>query len=211
MQEAPKFRLWTWGSCGRGYLDMLHPVRLSLSSITRHSGTVKTDWFTIDVVNMDSRKNMHRDVTFLDVFQPIIVRHHGAYSCSQSFDNVYLLEKLGDNIVVKELPIQVETKTEVQGRLLAVKEVRFVEYAGERIVLSEREVSKTKTAYVVTIRTVNDKVVVSGDTYEIRETLKRLGLRWDPVSKAWHAPAKVGIENIKAELEKIPEVIVKEG
>jgi hypothetical protein len=154
---------------------------------------------------------MHRDVTFTDLFQPIIVRHHGAYSCSQSFDHVYLLEKQGDNIVAIELPIQTEAKTEERGRLLVVKEVRFVEYAGERIVLEEREVSKTKTAYVVSIKTVNDKVVVSGDTYEIRETLKRLGLRWDPVSKVWLAPAKVGIENIKAELEKMPEVIINEG
>jgi hypothetical protein len=188
---------------------MLHPVKLSLSAITRYSGTVKTDWFIIDVVNMDSRKNMNRIVTFLDVFQPIIIRHHGAYSCSESFDHVYVIEKQGNNIVISELPTQVETKTEVQGRFLVVKEVKFVEYAGERIVLGEREVSKTKTAYVVSLKVEGDRIFVLGDTYEIRETLKRLGLRWDPNMRAW-VTSKIGVENIKAELGKIPEVIVKE-
>ena len=204
-----RFRLWTWGSCGKGYLDMLYPVRLPLSRVTNHSGTVKTDWFVIDVVNEDSRKNMHRDVTFLDLFQPIVVRHHGAYSCSQSFDNIYLLEKKDNSIVVTELPIKTETVTETQGRLLVVREIRFVEYAGQKIVLSEREVSKTKTAYVVSVKTVNDKIIVTGDTYEIREVLKKLGLRWDPNMRTWVAPTKIGVESIKAELEKVPEVIVK--
>ena len=190
---------------------MLRPVKLSFSAITRHSGTVKTDWFTINVVNDDSRKNMEREITFVDVFQPIIIRHYGAYSCSQSFDHVYLLEKRDNDILMSELPIQVETKTEVQGRLLVVKEIQFVEYAGQRIVLSEKQVSKTKTAYVVNLKVQGDKIIVTGDTYEIREELKRLGLRWDPNSKAWVAPTKVGIDNIKAELEKLPEVIVKEG
>jgi hypothetical protein len=205
-----RFELSTWGSCRRRYLDLIHPVRLSLSTITRHSGTIRTDWFVIDVINMDSNRNMNREVTFIDVFQPIILYYHGALSCSKSFERVYLITKEKGGITVQELPIQIETRTETMGRLLVVKEVKFVEYAGERIVLGEREVSKTKTAYVVSIKTVNDKVVVSGDTYEIRETLKRLGLRWDPNMRAWVTSAKIGVENIRVELGKIPEVIVKE-
>jgi hypothetical protein len=206
---APKFKIWTWGSCVRRYLDLIHPVKLSLSTITRRSGTVKTDWFVIDVTNMDSNKNMNREVTFVDISQPIILHYHGALSCSKSFEEVYLLTKVKEGISIQPLPIQVETRTETTGRLLVTYEVRFIEYEGRRIVLSEREVAKNKLAYVVSLKVEGDRIFVLGDTYEIRDHLKRLGFRWDPAKKVWYTSASIGIDTVKAQLERIPEVIVK--
>jgi hypothetical protein len=211
-EAAPaKFELWSWGSCKRKNLFMVYPERLNIEWITNRSGTVKTEWFVLDVVNMDSRKNVNREITFIDVFQPVVVYYHGALSCSKDFEIVYLIAKEGGNIVIKELPIEVETKTEVAGRIATLYEIKYIVYNGEKIVLKQKEISKKKLAYVVSLKVVNNKIVVSGDTFEVKDVLKRMGFRWDPSNKVWTAPASIGVENVKAELEKIPEVLVKEG
>jgi hypothetical protein len=204
-----KFKIWTWGSCGRSYVQMLHPVKLDLRTITGRTGTVRTEWFTIEVVNMDSSKNLNREITFLDVHKPIIIHHYGAHSCSRDFEAVYLVTKENGNVVAKELPVQRETRTENTGRFIAVYEVVFIEHNGERIVLREKEVSKSKTVYMVSVKLEGDKVVVSGDTYEVKDTLKKLGLRWDATRRAWIAPAALA-EAVKVELEKLPDVVLKQ-
>jgi hypothetical protein len=211
-ETAPtKFKIWTWGSCGRSNVFMVHPTRMDLAWVTGRTGTVKTEWFVLDVINMDSRKNFNREFTFLDVFQPIVIYHFGSYSCSKDFEAVYLITKEGGSITIKELPIEVETKTETMGRFATLYEIRYVVYNGQKIVLRQKEVGKKKLAYVVNIKIVNDKIVVSGDTYEVRDTLKRLGFRWNPSDRTWIAPAKIGIDVVRQELEKVQEVIVKEG
>jgi hypothetical protein len=211
-EAAPaKFKIWTWGSCGRSNVFMVYPEKLDLAWVTGRTGTVKTDWFVLDVVNMDSRKNMNRELTFLDVFQPIIIYHFGALSCSKDFEAVYVIAKEGGSITIKELPIEVETKTEVAGRFATLHEIKYVVYNGEKIVLKQREIGKKKLAYVVNVKTVGNKIVVSGDTFEVKDVLKRMGFRWDPSSKVWTAPAVIGVDAVKAELEKIPEVVVREG
>jgi len=201
----------SWGSCKRKNLFMVYPERLNIEWITNRSGTVKTEWFILDVNNMDSRKNVNREITFVDVFRPVVVYYHGALSCSKDFEAVYVVKKEKGNISIKELPIEVETKTETMGRFATLYEIKYVIYNGEKIVLKQREISKKKLAYIVNIKVVNGRIVVSGDTFEIKEELKRLGFKWDPSNKVWVAPAKVGVETVKAELEKVPEVVVKEG
>jgi uncharacterized protein (UPF0216 family) len=211
-EAAPvKFKIWTWGSCGRSNVFMVHPERMDLAWVTNRTGTVKTEWFVLDAVNMDSRKNMNREFTFLDVFQPIVIYHFGSYSCSKDFEAVYIIAKEGGSITIKELPIEVETKTETMGRFATLYEIKYVVYNGEKIVLKQREISKKKLAYVVNVKTVGNKIVVSGDTFEVKDVLKRMGFRWNPSDKTWIALASIGVETVKAELEKVPEVIVKEG
>jgi len=208
---APKFKIWTWGSCRSSNVFMVHPTRMDLAWVTNRTGTVKTEWFVLDVVNMDSRKNMNREFTFLDVYQPIIVYHHGAHSCSSSFETVYLIAKEKGSITIKELPIEVETKTETMGRFATLYEIKYVVYRGEKIVLRQREIGKKKLAYVVNIKVVGNKIVVSGDTFEVKDVLKRMGFRWNPNDKMWIAPTTIGVDAVKAQLEKIPQVVIKEG
>jgi hypothetical protein len=211
-EAAPaKFKIWTWGSCGRSNVFMVHPERMDLAWVTNRTGTMKTEWFVLDVVNMDSRKNVNREFTFLDVFQPIVIYHFGSYSCSKDFEAVYLVTKEGGNITIKELPIEVETKTETMGRFATLYEIRYVTYNGQRIVLKQKEIGKKKLAYVVSIKVVGNRIAVSGDTFEVKDVLKRMGFKWDPASKVWTAPASIGVDVVKAELEKLPEVVVKEG
>jgi hypothetical protein len=160
---------------------------------------------------MDSRKNFNREFAFLDVAQPIIIYNYGAHSCSKDFEAVYLIAKEGGSITVRELPIEVETKTEAIGRFATLHEIKYVVYNGEKIVLKQREISKKKLAYVVGVKVVGNKIVVSGDTFEVKDVLKRMGFKWDPAGKVWVAPASMGVGVVKAELEKLPEVVVKEG
>jgi hypothetical protein len=209
---APReFEIFSWGSCRRTYVEMLYPRKLNFEWVTGRSGISKTEWFVLDVINDDSRKNVNRKFTFVDVFQPIIVYYHGFLSCSRSFEVVYLVEKKGGGITFTELPIQREVVTEHTGKYSVVNEISYIEYGGERIVLKKRELSKEKVVYVVNIKVVNDRIVVTGDTYEIRDLLKSMRFKWDPNLKAWVAPATVGVEVVKQELEKIPQVIIKEG
>jgi hypothetical protein len=206
-----KFEIWSWGSCKRKNLFMVYPERLNIEWITNKSGTVKTEWFILDVVNMDSRKNVNREITFVDIFQPIVVYYFGALSCSKDFEMVYLITKEKGGITVQELPIQIETRTETMGRFATLYEIRYITYNNQRIVLRQKEIGRKKLAYVVNIKVVGNKIVVSGDTFEVKDVLKRMGFRWNPSDKMWVASATIGVDAVKAELEKIPEVLVKEG
>jgi hypothetical protein len=206
-----RFGIWTWGSCRRSFVEMVYPRKLDFTWVTNRTGTVRTEWFVIDVINEDSRKNLHRKFTFVDVFQPIIIYHHGAYSCSKPFRAVYLVEKGREGIVLRELPIQHEVVTESINRYQILYEVGYVVYGGEKIVVKKIEISKKKVVYFIKVKVEADKIIVSGDTYEVRDTLKRLGFKWNPNDKTWVAPASVGVDFVRAELESIPEVIIVEG
>jgi hypothetical protein len=208
---APKFGIWTWGSCKRTFVEMVYPQRFDFLWVTRRTGTARTQWFVIDVANMDSRKNLNREFTFIDVFKPIIVYVHGARACGKPFEHAFLITKDKDGIAYAELPIEVETTTEMKGKFATLYEVRYVIYNDQKIVLRKTEISKKKIAYLIKVKVENDKIVISGDTYEVRDALKKLGFRWNPSDKTWVAPVSVGVDFVKAELESIPEVIIVES
>jgi hypothetical protein len=211
-ETAPKeFEIYTWGSCRYSYVHMIYPQMLNFEWVTNKSGIMRTEWFVLDVVNDDSRKNLNRKFTFVDINQPIIIYHHGALSCSRPFETVYLVEKEKGSVTFKELPILREVVTENVNKYSVIYEVSYVEYGGERIVLKKKELSKKKVVYAVNIKVDKDKIVVSGDTYEVRELLKKMRFKWDPDRKVWVAPASIGVDMVRQELERIPEVIIKEG
>jgi hypothetical protein len=206
--STPKFGIWTWGSCRRTFVEMVYPQRFDFIWVTRRTGTVRTQWFVIDVANMDSRKNFNRKFTFIDVFESIIVYVHGASACGKPFEYAFLISKDKDGIAYTELPIETETITEMKSRYATMYEVRYVTYNNQKIVLRKTEISRKKIAYLIKIKVEGDKIIVSGDTYEVRDTLKKLGFKWNPNDKTWVAPAKIGVDFVRAELESIPEVII---
>jgi hypothetical protein len=53
----------------------------------------------------------------------------------------------------------------------------------------------------VAIKRQDGKVLVTGDTYQIRDQLKALKFRWDPLSRAWYIP-----ELDEATMQKLSEV-----
>mgnify|MGYP001772552453 CR=1 FL=1 len=78
-----QLKIFTWGSCRRGYAEIIWPRRIDLAVLTSKDGkhTVEIDEAIIEYENYDSRKNMHRDVT-IKAKNPIIVRYHGRESCN---------------------------------------------------------------------------------------------------------------------------------
>jgi uncharacterized protein YpmB len=108
-----------------------------------------------------------------------------------------------------ELEIKKEVKTVTDAKLTTVKEVYYVinPLNNERIILNEKDVKRIKRFYEVKIVSQQDgTTIVLGDTFEIKDVLKELRLRWDPARKAW--VGKVPVELVKQRLESIPEVVV---
>jgi hypothetical protein len=62
-----------------------------------------------------------------------------------------------------------------------------------------RELDRKKIVNVY-VKFEAGKIMVYGDTFHIKEELKKMGFKWDPDSKVWVTPFRVGV---KAELEKI--------
>jgi hypothetical protein len=99
-----EFKIFSWGSCQRGYLEILYPKRVDLILVTRNRGdhVVNIPFAaTIKYSNSDSSKNLHRTVEFIDISEPIVVMYHGAYSCSKSFKYVFAVEKSNGKLIFR--------------------------------------------------------------------------------------------------------------
>ncbi len=76
--------------------------------------------------------------------------------------------------------------------------------------LSEREARRrwvyeiaTKSGKKIYAKQVDGKLVVWGDTYPVKDALKRLGFKWDPVERVWHAPANADVNSVVAKLAEV--------
>ena len=204
------FRLYVWGS-RYSLFKVVYPVELDMSFVTAppfgFAGVweEETKWFKVKVEVLEFSEDpdrFSREFWFTDVFHPIILYHYGNHP--RPFKKAYLVTKEENSIKIVELPVK-EEKAEDD---VAVYEVSYVEYEGKKIVCERREISRKKPR--VWIFTVLSDVVVNGDTYKVKETLKKLGFRWNPNTKAWIVPiGKVDIEMVKKELEKVADVVVK--
>ena len=69
----------------------------------------------------------------------------------------------------------------------------------------ERKVEEitTRSGKKLYLKVKDNRVIVFGDTYHVKEELKKLGFKWDPVGRVWYAPATSDINTIKARLEVV--------
>jgi hypothetical protein len=206
--EKWDFAIWSWGSCGRGYVDVIHPVKLPLTRLTDgRGGRVKTDLFVIEYVNSDSRKNYHRKLRFIDVFQPIIIRNYGAGSCNpkSAFDNVYLVFKDNDgNIKIEELKDieeEVITETSEDGKYQITLKAKYIVFNGNKIVINKTILDKKKIKLIVKLTVEGNNITVNGDTYDIKDFLKQRKFRFDPNRKVWVLSVNGNVEDKLAELK----------
>ncbi len=209
--DAPEvFRLYVWGSRYSLY-KVVYPVELDMSFVTApphgFAGVreEETRWFKVkfEVIEFsEDPDRFSREFWFTDVYHPIILYHYGNHP--KPYKRAYLVTKEEGGIEIVELPVK-EEKVEDDA---AVYEVSFVEHEGRKIVCEKREVYRKKPR--VWVFTVFSEVVVNGDTYKVRDVLKKLGFRWNPNTKAWVAPiGKVDIETVRRDLEKVADVVVK--
>jgi hypothetical protein len=62
----------------------------------------------------------------------------------------------------------------------------------------------TKTGKQIFIRRDGEKIMVFGDTYPIKDELKKKGFKWDPMYKAWYKYAKdADLDKLYHELETL--------
>jgi hypothetical protein len=209
--NAPKvFRLYVWGS-RYSLFKVVYPAELDMTFITAPPHGFEgvweeeTKWFKVKIEVIEFSEDpdrFSREFWFTDVYHPIILYHYGNHP--KPYRRAYLVTKEEGGIKIVELPVK-EEKVEDD---VAVYEVSFVEYESRKIICEKREVYRKKPR--VWVFTVLNEVVVNGDTYKVKDVLKKLGFKWNPDTKAWIAPVgKIDIEMVKKELEKVADVVVK--
>jgi hypothetical protein len=77
--------------------------------------------------------------------------------------------------------------------LLAIYEQEYQERKVEEVT--------TKSGKKLYLKVKGDKVVVFGDTYHVKDQLKKLGLKWDPVERVWYT--MTDIDTVKARLMEV--------
>jgi hypothetical protein len=206
-QEKPELEIFTWGSCRYGNVVIIYPKTVDLKMFTSHYGEhwiELTDIGVIRYINKDSSKNLHREIEILDVFNTIVVRHFGNSSCSKSFDDIYLIKKVNNELIFEKLEKKIEIVTSENDKYRYTIEKTYVVVDDKKIYVDERIINKEALIekLSVQIRKGKDKIYVVGDTYHIKDRLKELKFRWDPNIKAWYKE-NTSIEEVKNEIEKL--------
>jgi hypothetical protein len=167
----------------------------------------------VRVVNDSSRKNAHIYVYIPIEAVEVVLSNTSTSSGSKGWEIIY---GDGDVEVVEE---REEKTVEKNGRKFKAVERQWVYYFlakdGRKIAFyrevagrSETPLDKPKVKLVKT----GNVVYVAGDTYEIRNTLKQLGFRWNDRWGRWEkANNGVDIKRLAEELGKVADVTVEEG
>ena len=209
--EKPQvvFHIFTWGSCRRGYLEILHPKRIDLARWTGREGVHEVEIPGICKIrysNADSRKNLHRSVEILDVYTTIVIRNYGRVSCSHGFEEVCVVTKKGDKLVYEKPEVKTEVAIEERGKHRVTVEKRYVEVNGTKVYIDDVEIERElcMEKLKVTLKKIGDRVVASGDTYHVRDVLKKHKMMWDPNNKVWHVAIwSTDINALVQELEQL--------
>jgi len=201
------FNLFTWGSCRYGHLKAYYPKYVDFVAWTRREGEHEIEIpgvCKIRYTNYDSRKNMHRDVEILDIYEPMVIRYYGNSSCSHSFDHVYVVRKIGGRLVYEEPEVKSEVVKEEREKYLVTLEKRYVELDGKKVYLDEAVIAKEPIPekLKVALKKLQDRILVVGDTFHVKDKLKALGMKWDPVNKAWYTTSG-DIDTLKTKIEQL--------
>jgi len=211
--QTPTFKIFTWGRFRYGDLEVIYPRKISLAKLTYRRGenVVETELFSIRYRNCDSNKNLNREVEFVSVKRPMIVRYYGSMSASKKFDEVYLIRQDGDKVFAEQLEIKERTFDAEVGKYRITYLEKYVEFEGNEIRLETVETGREVIQSKLTVKLMveNGKVIASGDTYNVKEILKSLGFKWDSFKRVWYVEGS-DIAEIKAVLSNHINVEVSE-
>ena len=196
--------LFTWGSCKHGSASIIWPRVLDLVRVTGSPGrhVVELEEAVIEYENHDSRRNIHRRV-FIRAKRPIIVRHYGSGSCNpnSAFDYIYLVTP--DSVT--ELDVQEGSASfeEYGGREVVTYLVRYVTApGGGRVVLDRVQVLERRVNYdrlQIRVHVDGENAIVNGDTYYVKDVLRKYGFKWDGGRRAWVG----GVGNVTGILNEV--------
>jgi len=188
VDDSKVFYINTIGSCSRAYVEILYPKKMGfneLLGLSYKSRTLETDIAVFEIEMHDSAKNWHRSIKIVPKV-PMIVRQWGQGSCNHNsiYDNVWLLQP-------QKEPEEVEIKNEIkevdEDKYHKKIVINFVEFNGENIEISKEVIEATPiiSSLELTITVTKDKVIISGDTFNVRDVIKSLKFKWNGVKKVW--------------------------
>ncbi|MEM4847749.1 MAG: hypothetical protein QW794_08340 [Thermosphaera sp.] len=178
----------TWGTYGQYSRDIAVLKSFEVIDAKKVADrTEKGDSFTmkfgdveVKVVDKSSRKNKH---VYVHVPREAVlaVIHDGATSSGWKGFSVK-----GEGEVVGE----VERREFVNGNKKVIEERKVYYYVYKDVKIKIHESKPTYSAQliaepIVYVKKRGDKYVVTGDTFHVKEELKRQGGRWDWLEKAW--------------------------
>jgi hypothetical protein len=215
--QTPKFEIFSWGSCRRGYLDIIYPKKVSLLNWTWRRGEHEVEipqLCKIRYYNADSSKNYHRTVEVVDLYTTIVLNYHGAHSCSRSFREIYVVRKVNGQLVFEKPQVKSETAVVEKNMYRVTVEREYIEVDGQRVYTSEHVMDREVCIEKLRVKVVEagEDILVHGDTYHIKEKLKALGYKWHPESKTWYKKKTGNFDKYEAirELEELGVEVVTE-
>ena len=204
VDSSKDFFINSYGGCSRSYLEIIYPKKISFNELLTMSNktrTLTTDIAEFMIESNDSKKNWHRKITIKPKVA-ILVHKWGQGSCNpnSTFNEVWLL-------TLNNEPAQLEMKDEIRERddgKYHIKEIiRYVEFDNKRFdIMSEildKQIIESKIE--ITISVMPNKVIISGDTYNLRDIIKALKFRWDGASRTWQRNGS-DYDDIQIELEQ---------
>ena len=206
-EDALKVEMFTWGSFRRVYAEILYPERVDLTKLGGGHGeyVYDSEFFTITIHAHDSSKNMNREVTIKPKAN-VLVRVYGSLSASRKFDKVYVLRPGREPEAVDVTPKIVKT---VDDKFEVTKEIGVANIGDHEVVVFERIVERRKLYYELKLKKDNNRVYISGDTYDVRDELKKLKFRFDPATRAWYID-NVSVEDVEVTLKNnIPNATIE--
>jgi len=162
---------------------------------TTRKVTVNGKEYTITISDVSSRKNRHVKVYVpREIVKAVLTE--GA-----SASKYYPLEVTqGEGDVVAED----NEETRENGRYRYIKTVRtwYYVHGNMKIPIKRREVDFRKELIgkpQVSLYVEDNRVIAKGDTYQCKDVLKRLKMRWDTLSRCW--VGEVDVEEVKKALK----------
>ncbi|MEM4436143.1 MAG: hypothetical protein QXO22_04190 [Thermosphaera sp.] len=185
----------TWGSYGQ-YSKKIAILKsgkvLDPQNFAKHvkrEAKVVVDGYEIKVVETSSRKNIHVELEVPAEAVLAIVKE--TKTSGNFYRDVETSEKY--DIVEEE---KIEVRENYNKRYYVKYLVTYLKIKDYKIELERKQVGieteligkpEIKIGVFVGYKSPW-KVVADGDTYQIREQLKSLGFRWDPLMKEWYKP-----------------------
>jgi hypothetical protein len=222
VSEQAEVKVWynTWGSYGQRSLaiailkdgTIVDPSRIGCPA--RGMAAKKTVGSTeVRVVNSSSRKNAHIEVYIPADAVEAVLSNTRTSSGDKGWEVVH---GEGDIEVVEE---KEENVVERNGRRFkevvthwsyyyVTKDGRKVLFYKERGASSLVPLDKPRVRLVRD--TARDVVYAVGDTYDVKETLKKLGFRWNSTLERWEKAGNGDIRQIAEQLKDVADVSVEE-
>jgi len=131
-ETQTKFEIWSYGRCGRSYVEILWPKKLDSKTLIRMTSkpgeyVLDLGFAVLNVANNDSRKN-YRRVIVVQAKEPMVIRSYGCGSCNprSCYDHIYLLLPDGSKA-------ELELKTEIKHQDNEMVVTAYVIHQGMRI------------------------------------------------------------------------------